>query len=89
MIFCFTQNSWEDYLFWQDNGKKTRRKINELLKDISRNGANLGIGKPEPLTGNLSGFYSRRIDEKNRFVYKVEGESIYILSCRYHYSAND
>ena len=88
MNYCFTPNAWEDYLFWQDNDKKIRKKINELLKDISRNGANDGKGKPEALAGNLVGFYSRRIDEKNRLIYKVdsEGNTIYILACRFHYS---
>lgn len=86
MNFLFTQNAWEDYLFWEENDKKTRKRINDLLKDISRNGASDGIGKPEPLTGDLKGFYSRRINDKDRLVYKVEGNVVSILSCRYHYS---
>lgn len=85
MLFCFTENGWEDYLYFQNNDKKTRDRINYLLKDIARNGANFGIGKPEPLTGNFSGYYSRRIDDKNRLIYKIEGQNIYILACRYHY----
>ena len=81
----FTSNGWEDYIYWQTEDKKTLKKINTLLKDIDRNG-NEGIGKPEPLIGNLSGFWSRRINEKDRLVYKIDEYNIYILSCRYHYS---
>lgn len=60
-------------------------KINNLLNDISRNG-NVGVGKPEPLSGNLSGFWSRRINDKDRLIYRIDEENIYILACRYHYS---
>ena len=81
----FTSNGWEDYIYWQTEDKKTLKKINTLLKDIDRNG-NEGIGKPEPLIGNLSGFWSRRINEKDRLIYKIDEYNIYILSCRYHYS---
>ncbi len=86
MNYLFTPNAWEDYLFWNETDKKTIKKINNLLKDISRNGAGVGLGKPEPLTGNLKGFYSRRINEKDRLIYKVENNVISILVCRYHYS---
>ena len=86
MNYLFTPNAWEDYNFWQENDKKTRKRINELLKDISRNGARDGIGKPEPLTGDLKGFYSRRINYKDRLIYKVENNTISIISCSYHYS---
>lgn len=85
MNFLFTPNAWADYIFWQENDKKIRNKINELLKDILRNGASEGIGKPEPLTGNLKGFFSRRINDKDRLIYKVDNNTISILSCRYHY----
>ena len=81
----FTSNGWEDYIYWQTEDKKTLKKINTLLKDIDRNG-NEGIGKPEPLICNLSGFWSRRINEKDRLIYKIDEYNIYILSCRYHYS---
>ena len=81
----FTSNGWEDYIYWQTEDKKTLKKINTLLKDIDRNG-NEGIGKPEHLIGNLSGFWSRRINEKDRLIYKIDEYNIYILSCRYHYS---
>lgn len=85
MTKCFTDNGWSDYLFRQVEDKKTLRKINELLKDIERN-CNSGIGKPEPLSGDLSGFWSRRINDKDRLVYRVVDGEIQILSCRYHYS---
>lgn len=81
----FTDNGWSDYVYWQTEDRKTLKKINALLNDISRNG-NIGMGKPEPLTGNLSGFWSRRIDETNRLVYRLKDGNIEILSCRYHYS---
>ncbi|MGN0905814.1 MAG: Txe/YoeB family addiction module toxin, partial [Bullifex sp.] len=69
----------------QSEDKKTIRKINELLKDIERNG-NTGLGKPEPLSGSLAGYWSRRINEKDRLVYGISGNEIRILSCRFHYS---
>ena len=65
--------------------QKHLKKINNLLNDISRNG-NVGVGKPEPLSGNLSGFWSRRINDKDRLIYRIDEENIYILACRYHYS---
>lgn len=81
---AFTDIGWEDYLYWQTEDRKTLRKINTLLKDIERNG-NEGIGKPEPLTGDLSGFWSRRINQKDRLIYALEMDQIIILACRYHY----
>lgn len=80
----FTENGWKDYLFSQTEDRKTLKRINKLLDDISRNG-NSGIGKPEPLIGNLSGFWSRRINDVDRLIYRIDSENIYILSCRYHY----
>ena len=80
----FTDIGWEDFLYWQTEDRKTLRKINTLLKDIERNG-NEGIGKPEPLTGDLSGFWSRRINQKDRLIYALEMDQIIIISCRYHY----
>lgn len=80
----FTENAWIDYCYWETEDRKTLKKINNLIKDIDRN-KNEGIGKPEPLTGNLSGFWSRRINEKDRLIYKIDEQNIYILSCRYHY----
>lgn len=81
---AFTDIGWEDYLYWQTEDRKTLRKINTLLKDIERNG-NEGIGKSEPLTGDLSGFWSRRINQKDRLIYALEMDQIIIIACRYHY----
>lgn len=77
--------AWEDYVFWQSQDKKTLKRINKLIKDVLRDPFE-GIGKPEPLKANLSGYWSRRIDDQNRLVYAIEEKSIFILSCRYHYS---
>ena len=77
-------DAWEDYLYWQMQDKKTLKKINSLLKDIDRNAYD-GIGKPEPLTGNFSSYWSRRIDEKNRIVYKIIDNQIVIIQCGSHY----
>jgi len=84
MIKVWDDDAWEDYLYWQTQDKKTLKKINALIKDIDRNGYD-GIGKPEPLTGDLSGYWSRRIDEKNRLVYKIVDGTIRIAQCRTHY----
>lgn len=84
MYKAFTDIGWEDYLYWQTEDRKTLRKINTLLKDIERND-NEGIGKPEPLTGDLSGFWSRRINQKDRLIYALEMDQIIIIACRYHY----
>lgn len=81
---AFTDIGWEDYLYWQTEDQKTLSKINTLLKDIERNG-NEGIGKPEPLTGDLSGFWSRRINQKDRLIYALEMDQIIIIACWYHY----
>lgn len=82
----FTDNAWKDYLYWQKEDRKTLKRINDLITDIGRNRYE-GIGKPEPLIGNLSGFWSRRINEKDRLIYKVENDMIIILACRYHYNS--
>lgn len=76
----FTDNAWEDYLYWQQTDEKVVRKINELLRDIDRNG-NEGLGKPEPLKHELSGLWSRRISPEHRLIYKTDGENIFILQC--------
>jgi toxin YoeB len=81
----FTDNGWKDYTYWQTEDRKTLKRINNLIKDIERNG-NEGIGKPEPLTGDLSGFWSRRINEKDRLIYQIDGDTVNILACRYHYN---
>ena len=84
MIKAFSDLAWEDYCYWQTQDKKTLKRINLLIKDIDRNG-NEGIGKPEPLTGDLSGFWSRRIDDYNRLVYRIENDVIKIAQCGSHY----
>lgn len=76
--------AWEEYLYWQTQDKKTLKKINKLLSSIDRNGYH-GIGKPERLTGNLSGYLSVRIDEKNRIVFRIVDDSIEIIQCGTHY----
>lgn len=81
---AWQDDAWEDYLYWQTQDKKTLKKINQLLKDIDRNVYD-GLGKPEPLVGNLAGYWSRRIDDKNRIVYKVEDNQIIIVQCGSHY----
>jgi toxin YoeB len=80
----FTDDAWEDYIFWQHQDRKTLKRINELIKSAQCTPFE-GIGKPEPLRENLSGFWSRRIDEANRLVYEVSDSNIAIISCRYHY----
>ena len=84
MLIIFTQNAWEDYIYWQTVDKKVLKKINELLKDISRTPFD-GIGKPEALRYDLAGYWSRRIDHEHRLVYQVKDESILVYACRYHY----
>ncbi len=84
MKFVFTELSWEDYLFWQKNDKQKLKRINELLKDISRNPFE-GIGKLEPLKINYAGFWSIRIDEEHRLIYRVVDDEIQIAKCRFHY----
>ena len=76
--------AWNDYLYWQSQDKKTLKRINRLIEDTLSNPF-AGIGKPEPLKENLSGFWSRRIDETNRLVYAIDEDYLTILSCRYHY----
>ena len=84
MIKIWTDEAWDDYVYWQGQDRKTLRSINRIIKDIERDPFD-GIGKPEPLKYGLSGYWSRRIDEVNRLVYKVEDCRLYIISCRYHY----
>lgn len=76
--------AWQDYLYWQQQDKKTLKRINKLIKNTLVTPFE-GIGKPEPLKENLSGYWSRRIDESNRLVYRVDDKYIKIISCRYHY----
>ncbi|MBQ6002320.1 MAG: Txe/YoeB family addiction module toxin [Synergistaceae bacterium] len=84
MRLMWDERGWNDYLSWQDSDRKTLRKINAILKDIQRNPYE-GIGKPEPLKGDLSGWWSRRIDSANRIVYREKDGVIIIASCKGHY----
>ena len=81
----WTDEAWEQYLYWQTQDKRTLKKLNKLLEDIDRNGNN-GIGHPEPLKDNLSGLWSREIEEKNRLIYKIDGDCVRIYQCKNHYS---
>jgi toxin YoeB len=81
---AWTDDAWADYLYWQTQDRKTLKRINGLLKDIDRDPFS-GTGKPEPLTGDLRGYWSRRIDEANRIVYKVESDQLVIAQCGGHY----
>lgn len=84
MRLLWEDRAWDDYLYWQTQDKKTLKRINTLIKDIQRNPFE-GIGKPEPLKGNLSGLWSRRIDDTNRIVYYQQQDMLFIVACRGHY----
>ena len=84
MKLIFSEHAWNDYLYWQKSDKKILKRINALVKDI-RLSSFEGIGKPEPLRHALSGYWSRRINDEHRFVYKVSDDSIFIAQLRYHY----
>jgi toxin YoeB len=83
-LLAWTNDAWADYIYWQGQDKKTLKRINKLITDTKRSPFE-GIGKPEPLKENLSGFWSRRVDESNRLVYAVSDSHITVISCRYHY----
>jgi len=83
-ILSWTKESWADYVYWQSQDKKTLKRMNKLVAATRRSPFE-GIGKPEPLKENLTGFWSRRIDESNRLVYAVDDNQLTIISCRYHY----
>lgn len=85
MKILWHENAWDDYCGWQTEDKKTLKKLNALIKDIQRSSFD-GIGKPEPLKENLSGWWSRRIDDTNRIVYKQDGDNIIIAACKGHYN---
>ncbi|HDZ56653.1 MAG TPA: Txe/YoeB family addiction module toxin [Pseudomonas xinjiangensis] len=84
MILSWAEKAWEDYLYWQATDKKQLKRINTLIKEIQRNPFD-GIGDPEPLRHNWSGYWSRRIDREHRLVYKAADDTIIIVQCRYHY----
>ena len=84
MTIKFSENAWKDYLYWQKMDKKVLKKINELIKDISRTPFE-GIGKPKALKYDLAGLWSRRIDLEHRLVYKIEDDELRIYFCRFHY----
>ncbi len=84
MILSWDTHAWEDYLYWQQTDKQILKRINELVKDSLRQPFS-GIGKPEPLKENLRGCWSRRTNDEHRLVYKVVGEHLVIMQCRYHY----
>ena len=87
MKILWDERAWNEYLEWQNEDKKTLKKINAIIKDIQRN-LYIGIGKPEPLSGNLSSWWSRRIDSANRIVYREKDGVIVIASCKGHYDDN-
>jgi len=84
MILSWADNAWDDYLYWQQTDKKILKRINTLIKDIKRQPFD-GIGDPEPLKHNWTGYWSRRINREHRLVYKIKGEYLTIAQCRYHY----
>ncbi|AGT43340.1 Txe/YoeB family addiction module toxin [Treponema pedis] len=84
MKIQFDESAWEQFQYWQEQDKKTLKKINKLIEDISRNG-NQGLGRPEPLKGNLTGLWSREIDKKNRLIYVIEDDTLTIIQCKNHY----
>ena len=84
MILIFSEHAWEDYLFWQKTDKRILKRINQLIKEIQRSPYE-GIGKPESLKHGLAGYWSRRINDEHRIVYKIENKSLFIAQLRYHY----
>lgn len=80
----FSDNAWEDYIYWQNNDRKIVQRINQIIKDVIRS-PHTGIGKPEPLKHGLSGYWSRRINDEHRIVYKIDKINFYIAQLRYHY----
>ncbi|KEI35401.1 YoeB toxin protein [Francisella sp. W12-1067] len=84
MKLLFTDEAWEEYLYWQSYDKKIIKKINSLIKEVKRSPFE-GTGNPEPLKYDLSGFWSRRIDREHRLVYKIDNYTLFIVQCRYHY----
>ncbi|MEO8095687.1 MAG: Txe/YoeB family addiction module toxin [Pseudolysinimonas sp.] len=84
MRLTWDEDAWDDYLHWQQADRAILRRVNQLLQDVARNG-NWGIGKPEPLKHGFQGYWSRRITDEHRLIYRIEGDEIRIAACRYHY----
>lgn len=84
MVLMWAEHAWDDYLYWQESDKKKVKRINELIQDIKRSPFE-GIGDPEPLRHNWSGYWSRRIDKEHRLVYKVDDSGLSVAQCRFHY----
>lgn len=84
MNIIFTEKAWTEYTDWQKEDKKNLKRINVLIQDIQRNGYE-GMGKPEPLRYDLNGYWSRRVNETDRLVYRIDEKNVYILQCKYHY----
>jgi toxin YoeB len=84
MKVTFTESAWEDYLWLQQNNRPLVKRVNQLVKDVTRSPFE-GIGKPEPLKGDLSGKWSRRINQEHRLVYEIKGDALILIACRYHY----
>lgn len=84
MRYVFDESAWEDSTWWQETDRRVLRRINRLLTDVARDGET-GLGKPERLRGDLSGYWSRRITEEHRLVYRVVGDEVRVAACRYHY----
>ena len=84
MRLSWLPNGWKDYLYWQEKDRKILQRVNDVIRDTLRNPFS-GIGKPEPLKKNLEGWWSRRITQEHRLIYRVEGDSLLILQCRFHY----
>ena len=84
MMLMWAEQAWEDYTYWQHTDKKVLKRINTLIKDITRQPFE-GLGDPEPLKHHWSGYWSRRIDREHRLVYKVADQTVIVVQCRYHY----
>ena len=84
MKILFSSQAWDDYLYWQQTDRKVLKRINDLIREIARSPF-AGVGKPEPLRHALAGYWSRRIDDEHRLVYKVDGDAVVIAQARYHY----
>lgn len=83
-MLLWSDAAWDDYLIWQTEDRRILKRINSLIRDVQRNG-NHGIGKPEPLKHALHGYWSRRIDQEHRLVYRIDGDDVLIAACRFHY----